>query len=180
MLFSLLPFTPLLFTSTTEFIMFAWIKERLNIGLIAMYKAITLALFFILPRNVSRIFVSLSVLALIYQVRQIDYRTHGIDCEKFTKLLQVSFNEDIMVLPSYTVNWFWKDEFLDKKIRLDDRHVTIREAIMKDELLFKHLKLITSTLLGNIHGVLKVKLRLTNTKERLAIKHNVMNLLIYG
>ena len=147
---------------------------------VALYKAITLAIFFILPKRVSRVFVSLSVLALIYQIRKVDYRTHHIDCEKFTKLLKISFNEEVMVLPSHTVNWFWKKELLDKPMMFGGQVMTLREAITKDEILFKHLRLITSVLLSNIHGVLKLKLRLRNTRERLQINHNVVSLLIYG
>lgn len=155
-------------------------KHITNRIAITLYKAITLAIFFILPKKVSRIFVSLSVLALIYQIRKVDFRTHHIDCDKFTKLLKISFNEEVMVLPNHTVKWFWKEEFLDKPMVFGGQRMTLRQAILTDEVLFKHLRLITSILLGNIHGVLKFKLGLRKTRERLAINHNVVNLLIYG
>lgn len=147
---------------------------------VTLYKAITLAIFFILPKKVSRVFVSLSVLALIYQIRKVDFRTHHIDCDKFTKLLKISFNEEVMVLPNHTVNWFWKKELLDKPMVFGGQRMTLRQAILSDDVLFKHLRLITSVLLNNIHGVLKFKLGLRKTKERLAIRHNVVSLLIYG
>jgi hypothetical protein len=42
------------------------------------------------------------------------------------------------------------------------------------------LRQITEALLENIPLSLKVKLRLSDVREKLAVKHNVMNLLIYG
>lgn len=160
--------------------MFTTISARLNILSVAIYKNLTLFLFFILPSKVANVFVSLSILALIYQIRRVDYRDNCIDGDKFKRLLRVSFNEEIMLLPSYTVNWFWKDDFLSKTLAIDGAHVTIRDAISRDEVLFKHLRLVTETLLENIPLSLKVKLRLSDAREKLAVKHNVMNLLIYG
>lgn len=160
--------------------MFTTLSVRFNQFSVTVYKNLTLFLFFILPSKVANVFVSLSILALIYQIRRIDYRDKYIDSDKFKRLLRVSFNEEIMLLPSYTVNWFWKDEFLSSTLIIDGNQVSIRDAIAKDEVLFKHLRQITEALLENIPLSLKVKLRLSDVREKLAVKHNVMNLLIYG
>jgi hypothetical protein len=131
-----------------------------------------------LPRKVSNIFVSLSIVSLIYDVRKLDMKEHPVDNDKFKSLLQITFNEDIMLLPQYTVHWFWKEEFLNDTIVIDKEKITIREALSKNEILFKHLRYIIETLLNNIPKLLKYKLKLSNQRERLVVKHNVMNLLV--
>lgn len=155
------------------------LKSRLsNLG-VYIQKNLTLMLFFVLPRNVSNIFVSLSILSLIYDVRKLDLKDHPVDCDKFKSLLQISFNDDIMLLPQYTVHWFWKDEFLNNTIYIDGRQVTVKDALISNEILFKHLRQITEVLLNNIPNSLKIKLQLNHKRERLVVKHNVMNLLAH-
>lgn len=144
------------------------------------YKYLTLTLFFVLPSRVATIFVSLSVLALIYDIKKISIKDKKYDQEKLNKLLNLSFNEEIMILPSYTVHWFWKDELLEKEIRIDDQVMKFKDVVKDDDVLFKHLRLITDELLNNIPKCLKFKLNLNETKQRLIVKHNVMNVLLYG
>lgn len=160
--------------------MFHLLSHHLNRLSVVIYKNLTLFLFFVLPSKVANVFVSLSILALIYKVRHIDYRTKYIDSDKFNRLLRVNFNEDIMLLPSYTVGWFWKESFLNKTVTIDGRVVSMKEAIASDDILFKHLRYVTEMLIENIPLSLKVKLRLGDVREKIAVKHNVMNLLIYG
>lgn len=154
------------------------VQKSVNSLLISIYKNLTLFVFFILPAKVSNIFISLSILSLIYDVRNIDIKEYPISTDKFKTLLNVSFNEEIMLLPQYTVHWFWKESFLDENIQLGNSNVTIREALQKDEFLYTHLRAITDHLINNIPSLLKYKLNLKDTKSRLIVKHNVMTLLI--
>lgn len=154
------------------------VQKSVNSLLISIYKNLTLFVFFILPAKVSNIFISLSILSLIYNVRNIDIKEYPISTDKFKTLLNVSFNEEIMLLPQYTVHWFWKESFLDENIQLGNSNVTIREALQKDEFLYTHLRAITDHLINNIPSLLKYKLNLKDTKSRLIVKHNVMTLLI--
>lgn len=154
------------------------IQKSVNSLLISIYKNLTLFVFFILPAKVSNIFISLSILSLIYDVRNIDIKEYPISTDKFKTLLNVSFNEEIMLLPQYTVHWFWKESFLNENIRLGNSNVTIREALQKDEFLYTHLRAITDHLVNHIPSLLKYKLNLKDTKSRLIVKHNVMTLLI--
>lgn len=154
------------------------IQKSVNSLLISIYKNLTLFVFFILPAKVSNIFISLSILSLIYDVRNIDIKEYPISTDKFKTLLNVSFNEEIMLLPQYTVHWFWKESFLDENIQLGNSNVTIREALQKDEFLYTHLRAITDHLVNHIPSILKYKLNLKDTKSRLIVKHNVMTLLI--
>jgi hypothetical protein len=100
--------------------------------------------------------------------------------DKLNQLLKISFSEEIMTLPSYTVHWFWNEDLLNKKVTIDHQQLSLKEIICNDSVLYKHLRLITDTLLEHLPKSLKFKLNLTETKERLIFKHNVMNMLIYG
>ena len=160
--------------------MLSIIKFKLSNFLTQIYKCITLALFFILPVRVASVFVSLSILALIYELKNIDIKKKNFNEDKLNQLLKLSFSEEIMTLPSYTVHWFWNDKLLNKEIAIDGERMTLKDIIQNDNILYKNLRYVTDILLENIPKSLKFKLNLTETKDRLVVKHNVMNLLIYG
>jgi len=159
--------------------MFSRLKVKLNSLVISIYKNLTLLLFIILPNKVSKIFVSLSIVSLICNVRNIDIKEFNIKYDKFKTLLNVTFNEEIMLLPNYTVSWFWEDSFLNSPIILKDRKYTIKEVLQNDNLLYSNLKTIIEVLLEHIPTPLKLKLHINNTNKNLEIKHNVINLISY-
>lgn len=156
------------------------IRCQLKTTLTQIYKHLTLALFFILPSRVAATFVSLSILALIYDLKKVDVKKQNINEDKLNQLLKISFSEEIMTLPSYTVHWFWKDDVLNRTVVIDSQSVSLKDIIQNDNLLHKNLRYVTDTLLENIPKSLKFKLNLTETKDRLIMKHNVMNLVMYG
>jgi len=160
--------------------MSANLRGKFNQLITELYKHITLAVFLILPSRVAKVFVSLSILALIYDIKNINVKNKRFNEEKLNRLLNISFNEEIMLLPSYTVHWFWKEEILRKDIVIDDQVMTLKDIILNDKMLYRHLRYVTDILLENIPKTLKFKLNLTETKDRLVVKHSVMNLLIYG
>ena len=156
------------------------LRSQLSRFTTQVYKNITLGLFFILPTRVSGTFVSLSILALIYDLKKIDVKRKNYNEDKLNQLLKFSFSEEIMTLPSYTVHWFWNENILIKPVEIDNKTFTLKDVICNDSLLYKNLRHVTDILLENIPKSLKFKLNLTETKNRLVVKHNVMNLLMYG
>ena len=160
--------------------MFAQLRCLLRGVMTWIYKHMTLTLFFILPTRVASTFVSLSILALIYDLKKVDVKKKNFNEDKLNQLLKMSFSEDIMVLPSYTVHWFWNDNILNKRMTIDNQSMTLKDVIQNDGILHKNLRYVTDTLLENIPKSLKLKLNLAETKDRLVVKHNVMNLLMYG
>ena len=156
------------------------LRSQLSRFTTQVYKNITLGLFFILPTRVSATFVSLSILALIYDLKKIDVKRKNYNEDKLNQLLKLSFSEEIMTLPSYTVHWFWNENILSKPVEIDNKTFTLKDVICNDSLLYKNLRHVTDILLENIPKSLKFKLNLTETKDRLVVKHNVMNLLMYG
>lgn len=153
-------------------------KNFLNKLLISLQKNVTIFLFFILPKKVTNVFISLSILTLIFSIRkQINVNSY-LDIDKFNYIMKSSFDNSILLLPNYTLSWFWTEEFLNSKIVFDDKTITIRNAIKDDNILYNHLRSILTVFLNNIPSVLKFKLNLNKNKESIIFKHSIMNMLI--
>lgn len=160
--------------------MLTTIRSHLRSLLTQFYKHLTLALFVVLPTRVASTFVSLSILALIYDLKKVDVKKKNFNEDKLNQLLKISFSEEIMTLPSYTVHWFWNDNILNKSVVIDAQSMTLKQVIQNDNLLHKNLRYVTDVLLENLPKSLKFKLNMAETKDRLVVKHSVMNLLMYG
>lgn len=155
------------------------ISSQLTAFANSAYKSITLFLFMILPARVANVFTCLSILALILDIKYVNEQHTGrVNQQKFNELLQISYNEDIMMIPNYTLRWFWGDDFLNKTIKINNNTVTLREAIRNDEIMFKHIRYIIEILMEHIPSILRYKLNLSETRSKIAFKHNVMSLLM--
>lgn len=141
-----------------------------------LLKHLTIGLFLILPARVSKIFISLSMLSLIYHIRDESYQKTIIDDSKLRTLLNCSFDNEMMKLPSYTVHWFWSEGFLTEKVKIRGQELTIEEAISNDEIFHRNYKTIIDTLLSNTPKGLYHKLGLSKNKNRLLYKQSLFRL----
>ena len=85
---------------------------RVNRLVRTIYKNLTLMLFLVLPVKVTNVFLELSIALLITDVRgeKADERCFNMD--KFNRLLNTTYNKNILALPSYTLSWFWSERSL--------------------------------------------------------------------
>lgn len=141
-----------------------------------LLKQLTIGLFIVLPKRVSKIFISLSMLSLIYHIKDKSYEKTILDDSKLRTLLNCSFDNEMMKLPSYTVHWFWSDSFLSEKICIRGEKVTIVEAISNDEMFRRNYKAIIDALLSNTPKGLYRKLGLNKNKNRLIYKQSLFRL----
>ena len=146
---------------------------------IYLCKQFTLILFFFLPARVANTFLSLSILALIDDIRHIDYKDHYVDSHKFKELMHITFDDEIMMLPQYTVNWIWKEKLLNQEIVLDGKNMSVRQVLANDRMFIKHVNTVFDLLMSNIPALLKLKLNLSNVKEKILIKNRVMNMVLH-
>jgi hypothetical protein len=162
--------------------MFTMLKNPTNKNSIlnTIYKNITLFLFFILPSKISNIFVNLSIIALIYDLRNVTLCKSNINTDKIHSLLQISVSEEILLLPNYTINWFWDDAFLNSTIVIRDQEYLLKDAIKDSELFFGNLRLVLDKFLDHLPNTLKIKLGMNNVRNRIEVKHGLMNILIYS
>ena len=145
-----------------------------------IYKNITLFLFFILPSKIANIFINLSILAIIYDIRNINFSTEKINKDKIHNLLKVSVSEEILLLPNYTVHWFWNEDFLNTKTVIHNKEYLLKDVIKDSALFFSNMRLVIDLFLNHLPNSLKLKLGINNTKKRIVVKHNLMNILIYS
>ena len=146
----------------------------------SFYKRVMLLLFFILPKKVSSIFVNLSLLSIIYRIRDVRLDELTVNKDKIEHFLKVYINEDVLLLPYYTTYWFWNEEFLSRKIFIENKEMTIYNAVADQKVFIKHFREILDLFLDNLPGILKLKLGLNQEKNRMIIKHNVVHSLLHG
>lgn len=142
-----------------------------------VYKNITLLLFLVLPVKVAKVFLELSVALLINDVRGEKPVERCIDTDKFNRLLNASYDKDILALPSYTLSWFWTESSLNSVLQLQEGKYTLREALCNDSLLKHNLGTVANELLLRLPYLLKLKLHLTNKKAKIEVRHNLVSLL---
>lgn len=145
-----------------------------------IYKEFTLFLFFILPSRISNVFINLSILSVIYKIRDINFCVDNINRDKITKFFKTYINNDILLLPNYAAYWFWDEKFLNKTIVIDNRTIALCEAIKQKDFFIKHFRLIMNEFIENTPLSLKIKLGLNQPKNRIKLKHSLMEILLYS
>ena len=93
--------------------------------------------------------------------------------------MHITFDDGIMMLPQYTVNWIWKEKLLNQEIVLDGKNMSVRQVLANDRMFIKHVNTVFDLLMSNIPALLKLKLNLSNVKEKILIKHRVMNMVLH-
>lgn len=144
------------------------------------YKNLTLFLFFILPSKIANIFINLSIIAIIYDIRNISFSTDKINTDKVHNLLKITVSEEILLLPNYTIHWFWDENFLNTTTTINNQIYTLKEIIKDSNLFFSHMRLVIEMFINHLPQSMKLKLGVTNTKKRIMVKHNLINILIYS
>lgn len=144
------------------------------------YKNLTLFLFFILPSKIANIFINLSIIAIIYDIRNISFSADKINADKVHNLLKITVSEEILLLPNYTIHWFWDEAFLNTTTVINSKTYTLKEVIKDSNLFFSNMRFVIEMFINHLPQSMKLKLGMTNTKNRIIVKHNLMNILIYS
>lgn len=143
-------------------------------------KQIMLFSLFILPKKLTCIYVNLSILALIYHIKNKEFNCNTINTEKFKELLDLTLNEDILLLPNYTYNWIWSDSILHLHLHLADKEILLIDAIKDESIFHTYTKDIVNELLINLPKMFKIKLGLGKYVNDIVMKNKVMNSVIYN
>lgn len=141
-----------------------------------IYKNITLILFLILPVRVTKVFLELSIALLITEVRGEKSVERCFNVDKFNRLLNTSYDKDILALPSYTLSWFWTERSLNDVLQLQEGNYTLKEALSNDTLLRHNSGKVANEIIDRLPYLLKFKLHLTNKKSKLNVRHNLVAL----
>lgn len=145
-----------------------------------IYKNLTLMLFLVLPVKVTKVFLELSIALLITDVRGEKAVERCFDMDKFSRLLNTTYDKDILALPSYTLSWFWTERSLSSVVHLREGEFTLREALRDDQLLRHNLGTIANEIMVRLPYLIKLKLHLNDKRSRLHVRHNLVSLFNQG
>lgn len=118
-------------------------------------------LFFVLPKKFLKIYVYLSLSIFIQKLKFNDFSIERLNKDKFTELLSISLNKDVLILPGYTYNFLLKDvDILDQIVKDDNGTFTVKEIVNN----YGNYSLYTSRVIEVIYNKLPsiIKLKLTN------------------
>lgn len=145
-----------------------------------LLKKITLFLFFLLPRKITSIFVSLSIISMIMSIRETRINNDETVINKISEVLKVHLTESILLLPEQTLNWYWKPELFESCVLVDDKLKTLREIILNKEDFMKYKGTVLNRMLDSLPKSIQMKLHLNDQNTRTTIKHNIVTAFIYG
>ena len=157
-------------------------KEKLHQSCFSnkVLKFVTLFLFYLLPSRISKIFVSLSIISAIFDIRKDGSYRSEETVERIGKVLRVHLTENILLLPEQTLGWYWSKEFFDIQLCVDSKSITIREAILNKEFFNKNKNLILNKMLDALPSSMKNKLGLSEKENRDTIKFDIFNAFEYA
>lgn len=144
-----------------------------------IYKTITLFVFLILPKRISVIFTSLSIISIILSIQKRKINLEDNNIKKLEKLLNISLCGEILLFPNYTLEWFWNKEFLEQEIVINDKKIKLYEAIAYKDLFNTHIGTILNIFIDNLPRTLKFKLNINNTIDKIYLKHNIIKSILY-
>ena len=146
---------------------------------IAIVKHATFSLFFILPQRLTSTFVGLSLLSLMYQLRNQSLDKDEPRIERINQLLNVHVDEGILILPKKTLTWYWGNEVINSKLTtVRGRQLTVREILLNNDTLTRNRTMVVNHLLGSLPPAIQIKLKLNNPQNRIKIKHTMMGVLL--
>ena len=145
-----------------------------------LFKNMTLALFYILPSRITSVFISLSIINLIFSVRNSCLAKDSATVDRVGKMLGLHLDEGILMLPEQTCKWYWSDSFLSTRVKVSDGEHTMRELIADKKLFIRHRNLVLNKLLEALPKSITGKLGLNSGYNRLVIKHNITSAILYA
>lgn len=127
-------------------------------------------IFLIVPRSYALTYVILSLTAFIFKAKNKSFNIENIDIEKLNHLLNISLNDDILIFPSYTYDWIWKEPFLDEYVKTVDNFyiqrgdgfLRVRDVITDMAMLVKYKDEFTHAVIKHLPRPLRFKLKLNN------------------
>lgn len=135
--------------------------------------------FLITPKKVLRTYVVLSMLAFIYSVNKREFVCEHIQTKQIKKLLNISMNDDVLILPKHTFHWFWSREILDETI--DSVHrVSLKVALNDSTTTLKYIGGISDKFIEKLPSVFRLKLNIKNKENFLNLKHDLARSIMYN
>lgn len=144
-----------------------------------LLRSLMIFIFFTLPSKISKIFVTLNILAFIYYLNNRKLNMDNINKENMYKFFHTYISEDILLLPNFTYNWIFDEEFLYKEIYINKNKYYIKDIITNENLIKENKEIIIDNFLDQLPKLLKIKLHLKDQIERYRLRKQISNVLVF-
>lgn len=144
-----------------------------------LLRSLMIFIFFTLPSKISKIFVTLNILAFIYYLNNRKLNMDNINKENIYKFFHTYISEDILLLPNFTYNWIFDEEFLYKEIYINKNKYYIKDIITNENLIKENKEIIIDNFLDQLPKLLKIKLHLKDQIERYRLRKQISNVLVF-
>ena len=143
-------------------------------------KSVTLAVFFCLPRKLTNVFVSLSIVSMVLKLRDRNLQSERTLLTRIESLLKINLSENILVLPNQTVTWFWSQRVLASQVQIKGKFYSLEELLLNPDSFLSNRNLVLDVLLDKLPLSVRYKLKLFDVENRTAVKHNIVSALMYA
>ena len=143
-------------------------------------KYFTLFVLFICPKQVASIFVNVSILTIICDLRNTRLDSGCVDHDSLSRLLKIGVCDEILLLPTYTMYLFWNDHFLKTEFTIQGKQYTFQDLVQDSQLFHSHIRLIVNHFIENLPKPIKLKLRLNHIHERIVTKSALTGLVLHS
>lgn len=144
-----------------------------------LLRSLMIFIFFTLPSKISKIFVTLNILAFIYYLNNRKLNMDNINKENMYKFFHTYISEDILLLPNFTYDWIFDEEFLYKEIYINKNKYYIKDIITNENLIKENKEIIIDNFLDQLPKLLKIKLHLKDQIERYRLRKQISNVLVF-
>ena len=144
-----------------------------------LLRTLMIFIFFTLPSKIAKIFVALNILAFIYYLNNRKLNMDNINKKNIYKFFHTYISEDILLLPNFTYNWIFDEDFLHKEIYINKNKYHIKDIITNENLIKKNKEIIIDNFLDQLPKLLKIKLHLKDQIERYRLKKQISNILVF-
>lgn len=144
-----------------------------------LLRSLMIFIFFTLPSKISKIFVTLNILAFIYYLNNRKLNMDNINKENMYKFFHTYISEDILLLPNFTYDWIFDEDFLYKEIYINKNKYYIKDIITNENLIKENKEVIIDNFLDQLPKLLKIKLHLKDQIERYRLRKQISNVLVF-
>lgn len=137
-------------------------------------------IFLFLPVRILKIYITLSLIALFSNIKNIPFTINNLNKEKLSSLLKITFNEDILIIPGYTFVWLWKEDLLNEIIEINGQQFLFKDFILNDKLFLAHTHMVIDKIIDKLPRIFKFKLGLLNRKNYLHFRNSLTKNVIYS
>lgn len=136
-------------------------------------------IFVMLPKKVLYTYLTLALSAFIYKVRNVSFNVKNINVKKISKLLKVTLNNDILLIPYFTYKWIWDESILEQEIIYHDIKFKLKDFLLDSHLFMYHSHAVINIFLNSLPFLYKLKLGFYREKNKIYTKNLFTKNLLY-